>query len=125
MKSHIKIYNLDAMKFLDKISTTISKESLIYLDPPYYEQGQRLYDNFYTKDQHRDIAARIAKLKTPWLVSYDDAPAIRELYSQFKQTSCSLLYSAAKSYKGSEVIIFSKQLRVAENFENGMMSMTG
>lgn len=119
----IKIYNLDAMKFLDKMARSLPQKSLIYLDPPYYEQGQRLYDNFYTKEEHGDIAQRIAQLRTPWLVSYDDVSAIRTLYRNFQQTSCSLLYSAAKSYKGSEVVIFSKNLSIPGTFESRALSI--
>lgn len=53
----------------------------IYLDPPYYKQGQALYSEFMTPDEHIKMAS-VLQQKTKWILSYDDCPEIRKLYKK-------------------------------------------
>jgi len=103
----IRIYNEDAVSFVERIAAQIPVNSLIYLDPPYFVKGQRLYDNHYKSADHAAIAEVVSRVGTPWIVSYDNVPQIRELYSNFRQTVYDLHYSAASSRTGSEVMVFS------------------
>lgn len=123
-ESQISLYNLDAIKFLDKLTPKLPENSFIYLDPPYYMQGQRLYDNFYKAADHALIADRVAKLKQLWMVSYDDVPAIRLLYNKFRQTTHFLNYSAGTAYQGTEVMIFSKKLKVPEQIKEQILEIS-
>jgi DNA adenine methylase len=109
-KDCISITNMDAAKFLLRCAKNLPNKSLIYLDPPYFVQGQRLYDNFYNPEDHADIAQVVKKLNLPWFASYDDVPQIRILYQEFRQSAHELCYSAAKAYKGKEALIFSDTL---------------
>lgn len=52
----------------------------IYLDPPYYKQGRSLYSVYMQPSEHVDLA-RSLQSKAGWLLSYDDTPEIRTLYS--------------------------------------------
>ena len=113
-KHRIHIYNEDAEHFLTHTALSLPKNSLIYLDPPYYNKGQRLYDNHYLTSDHAALADVVRKLKLPWLVSYDNVPEIRTLYSEFRQQTYDLQYSAASSKTGSEVMIFSDLLSLQE-----------
>jgi DNA adenine methylase len=54
--------------------------AIIYLDPPYYVKGNDLYQEGFSKADHRRLADSLAKTKHRWLLSYDDCPAIRDLY---------------------------------------------
>lgn len=114
---NIFLSNDDAIKFLKRIDKKASEKSLIYLDPPYFVQGKRLYDNFYNPDDHRKIANLTSKLQSLWMVSYDNAPEIREMYSNFRQSTLALQYSAQTSYEGSEVLIFSKKLKLPQSIQ--------
>ncbi|AVJ17463.1 DNA methyltransferase [Serratia sp. MYb239] len=80
IKSHVSLYNLDAIKLIDKIESDLPTNSLIYLDPPYYVKGSQLYRNHYKHDDHEKIAERVKKLSTPVLVTYDNCEQIREMY---------------------------------------------
>ncbi len=106
----ITVYNLDAIDFLrSKILPNRRRDSLfVYLDPPYFVKGSRLYMNHYKDDDHATLARclkRIRKLR--WLVSYDNAPEIRQLYSWADKVGFRLQYSAQETKLGSEVLIFS------------------
>lgn len=66
------ITNLD-FRDLDMIGT-------VYLDPPYVEVGNKIYDLAFTKQDHIDLAEKVLKLENPWLLSYNYSPIIYELY---------------------------------------------
>lgn len=120
-KHRISLYNLDAIDVIKQVIPKLPKKSLIYLDPPYYVKGQRLYDNHYKHDDHAKIAQLVqSKIKRPWLVSYDNAAEIKKLYKQSRQCSYSLNYSAYDTYKGTEVMIYSEMLVLPESNNPGL-----
>lgn len=111
----VSLTNLDATVFLRRIASKLPKRSLTYLDPPYFVKGQqRLYASYYRESDHAQVAERVATLKRPWMVSYDNAPAIRDLYKEFEARSYGLAYSAADRYTGSEIMFFSPGLNVPD-----------
>ena len=53
----------------------------IYLDPPYYKKAEQLYGHTFDDKGHKTMCDYLFELETPWMLSYDDAPEIRALYS--------------------------------------------
>lgn len=114
-RSRIRIYNLDAADFLARVVPEFGNRTLIYLDPPYYVKGQELlYANFYDADDHARIAGLVTSIAQPWVVSYDDAPAIRQLYAAFRSVDYTILYSAYQRYRGQEVMFFADKLTIPD-----------
>ncbi|MBA7637991.1 hypothetical protein ES703_45640 [subsurface metagenome] len=110
-KNQIEIYNEDAMKFIKIISKKLPKKTLFYFDPPYYVKGKQLYLNFYNDEDHKVVARTISNIKGyKWVITYDNVPFIKKIYSNFKKRVYSLNYSAGHSHKGEEIMIFSKNL---------------
>ncbi|ELQ9311818.1 DNA adenine methylase [Serratia marcescens] len=93
MRTHISLYNLDAIDLIDRVEHKLPKSSLVYLDPPYYIKGSQLYRNHYKHDDHEKIAERVKKLSTPVLVTYDNCEQIREIYQGEKVREFSFHYS--------------------------------
>jgi DNA adenine methylase len=111
--SRIKIYNLDAIEFIKTILPKLPEKSLIYLDPPYYHKGQELYENHYDKEDHEQIANLVTNhIAQPWIVSYDATHEIIALYKKYRSILYSISYSARERYAGSEVIFYSRGLKV-------------
>jgi DNA adenine methylase len=54
--------------------------SVIYLDPPYYDKGNELYQCSFTRADHERLAGLLRTSRHRWVLSYDDCPEIRELY---------------------------------------------
>lgn len=102
----IKVYNLDALELLNTADSLLPEESLIYLDPPYYVKGQGLYRNFYAHGDHVKIREALDKVKTKWIVSYDNCDPIKEIYSGYEKDEYVLNYSAYSTSKGKEVMFF-------------------
>ena len=106
-KSQIVVYNKEIRSFIDRVIPRYQDNAFVYFDPPYYENGQRLYKNFFSPTDHIDIAHAISSgVNCPWIVTYDDVPDLREIYSDYEQRRYNLNYSAANKGKGSEIIIF-------------------
>jgi DNA adenine methylase len=100
----------DAIEFLRNQKFT--RKSLIYLDPPYYQAGRRLYLNAYKPGDHAAVSEFILGLKSPWIVSYDDVSEIRRLYKSVRSRRIHLLHTARFAKKGDEVLFFSPGLRI-------------
>jgi DNA adenine methylase len=108
-RSRISISSLDALDFLQ--STLPESEALTYLDPPYYVKGSKLYRNSYVHDDHVQVKKMIERYRDArWVVSYDAAPEILEIYTGFDPVLYTLQYSAGASGTGREVIYLSDAL---------------
>jgi DNA adenine methylase len=111
--NRIHVSNKDAEVFLRATVPSLPDKSLIFLDPPYFEQGQSLYENHYQPKDHIRLARVVKKrLRRNWIISYDNHPQIRTAYRGCKRLVYSLPYSAARKYEGSEVMFFSDGLAV-------------
>ena len=112
-RERIHVSQMDALEFL---STNLSlldgqESSFIYLDPPYYVKGQRLYMNAYGDQDHRSLASFIqGSDQLQWAMSYDDTDFIRELYASCRLSSLSLNYSLQRKRKAYELFILPPEL---------------
>jgi DNA adenine methylase len=93
LKDKIELHNIDAMALLTTEAIEISDNTLVYLDPPYFQKGSQLYRNHYKPEDHAAIADTVKDMKTPWLVTYDNCEEINSLYSDAKGAEFSLHYS--------------------------------
>ncbi|MBA0272294.1 DNA adenine methylase [Stenotrophomonas maltophilia] len=117
LSSRINVYEEDAQSILHRSTEFLPERTLIYLDPPYYVKGAGLYRNSYKDDDHKKIA-RLLLTKDfpfPWIVSYDNAAEIREMYGEASGVSYGLNYTAQRRYVGDEVMYFSDRLSVVPN----------
>jgi DNA adenine methylase len=110
-RERIKVRNLDAVTFLRRIfeKDRIRKDSsLVYMDPPYFEKARRLYAFYFHEADHERLATYLNNnADFRWIISYDDSPSVRELYS-----ACSKLvlrnYSVHSARIGRELLISSR-----------------
>lgn len=115
-RHRISVYNLDAQSFLVDLVPDLPDDTLLYLDPPYFEKGQHLYENAYAPSDHAAIAQVVqANVKLPWVVTYDACEQVKDLYSGRRQLSYGLRYSARRRRVGNEVMFLSDSLSVSES----------
>ena len=110
-KNQIKVSNWDALYFLNSIFPKVCRErkrTLIYLDPPYCVKGNRLYRRYYKEQDHVALNSFLKRdLQAKWILSYDDVPFIRKLYSGRTKNHISVNHFAYKARIGKELIILS------------------
>lgn len=115
-KQKIHLYNLDAIEFINKV-TDLNENYFFCIDPPYFVKGQSLYTNFYEASDHIDLADRIKKIEGNWILTYDFADFIKELYSEFRRYTFNLNYSAADKKVGTELLVVSDRLRISRSLK--------
>lgn len=121
-ESRIYLTNKDAIDFISNVPQNAKKSSLVYLDPPYYVKGQDLYRNFYSHNDHVDVMNSLVNSDFEnWIVSYDNAQEIRNIYKDFRMMEYSLQYTAQDKKVGEEVMVFSDAISIP-NVEIGKAS---
>ncbi len=108
-KKKIKIYNIDALKLINK---DFGNNIFFFFDPPYYKKGSQLYNNHYSHNDHVKMANEIKKLNhnIKWIVTYDDVNEIKEIYKDYIPFKYKLNYSVETKRKGSEIMFANKEL---------------
>lgn len=78
-----------------------------YLDPPFWAKSSHLYRYSFADFQHEELAEALQWLKEPWVLSYDLAPEVAELYDkhEVRRANVELLYTAAKRSGYEELIV--------------------
>lgn len=110
--NQIKVCNEDSIDFIEN-EIKHTRNSLTFFDPPYYTKGQELYTNFYTHNDHVELAKVIKdKMRNRyWILTYDIADEIKTLYRNERSIKYYLNYSIAKPKKGREFMFFSRKIQ--------------
>ncbi len=74
--------------------------TFFYLDPPYYEL-ESLYerDGIESFTAHDELCEQLKTIKGKWLLSYNDHPAIREMYKDYNIEELETTYSLSGQLK--------------------------
>lgn len=111
LSERVQVTNLDAIDLL----RTLNDDVFVYLDPPYYVKGKCLYMNHYTHEEHQVLANFLQNEAVfRWVLSYDDVPAIRTLYSERKLYRFPLSYTVQDVRKGMELLTYSDNIVLPE-----------
>lgn len=95
----------NACSCLDFEEMILGDDSLLYLDPPYYEQGESLYKHHFSARDHERLARLLRNRTSFWLLSYDDCPQIRSLYQWALVKTVPVSYSITGASRRSELLI--------------------
>jgi DNA adenine methylase len=117
-RNQVTLTRLDAVDFVRDVIPKAAPSTLVNLDPPYFGKGPDLYTNFYKRNDHAILAQAVRSIKKRWIVTYDDTPEIRELYSCYPMYSSSLNYSAQVKRVGTELLVLDPKLRAPQSLED-------
>jgi len=121
-KDDIEIHNKESLTFIKYIFKKKDKK-LLFLDPPYYNQGENLYLNFYDDKDHLDLSKTLAKNKDQnWFLTYDNCPRIQELYDNFRKSFLPMSYTLQNKRKSNEIMMFSDRLFLPKQLRMGIKS---
>lgn len=83
------------------------KKVVLYLDPPYYEKGEELYQHSFGEEDHQRLMESLKLTGHKWFLSYDDCPEIRDMYKWAKIFPVQVNYTINGSFTKPEVVITS------------------
>lgn len=100
----VVIENLDWQAFIDRYDRP---ETLFYLDPPYWGSEGDYGPALFGREQFEAMAERLARLKGRFILSINDVPEIRRIFSGFAQEDVELRYSISggKGTPARELIV--------------------
>jgi DNA adenine methylase len=118
-KDRITLNNDDAIVFLKSYSKKFNKKrSLAYLDPPYYNNGETLYMNYYSHDDHIELSNFInSQYKDSWFITYDNHDVIKKIYDKHNIFEYQLNYSVQRKRKEKELFILPEHIFIPKNLQ--------
>ena len=98
---------IENLSFYDLIPKYNSSECLLYCDPPYYSTSDSdIYQYNFSKDRHEYLFLKLMKSKANWMLSYDSAPEIIDMYKDYEQIRLKTGYNQqGKEKKVEELLI--------------------
>ncbi|MFZ5911486.1 MAG: DNA adenine methylase [Chloroflexota bacterium] len=96
------IENLDWRICLDRYDRS---NTVMYIDPPYPDNGANYYHNMRDWDEHQELADRLLKTKCKWLLSSYDIPEVRAMYPDNYVVAVQMASGMKAKKNGSERVI--------------------
>lgn len=93
LSSRVKVVFGDALDVI-RAPGVYGAGSIYYIDPPYFDQGKRLYRHHYNTSDHYELYESLAALNQPWFLSYDKHHVIELLYKHFNLVTFGFRYSS-------------------------------
>ncbi len=90
---------IECLPYLEFIEKYDSPETLFYLDPPYFGT-ETIYGLNFSRNDFAVLAEALGKLKGRFLLSINDRPEIREIFSSFDFVEVETSYSLARQASG-------------------------
>ncbi len=83
------------------------KTMFSYLDPPFWAKSSHLYRYGFVDFHHEELAEALRWIREPWLLSYDVADEVAELYEKHdvRRAKVELLYTAAQRAGYEELVV--------------------
>jgi len=78
---------IDNRSFEKVIQAYDSPETLFYLDPPYWINGQKFYTYEFSPADHAHLRDVLSAISGKFVLSYNDCSEVRNLYRGFKLQS--------------------------------------
>ncbi|MQA82636.1 MAG: DNA adenine methylase [Streptosporangiales bacterium] len=108
----VRVTQLDARDFLDSLDASI-EEVLVYVDPPYLVQGDALYMDSLSEEDHAALASQLRRSNLQWFLTYDAHERVTsELYSGLRTVQFNIAHTAQVQHVGSEYAVFGDSLTI-------------
>lgn len=75
------VQTIEYLKEWRKRKNISANKILFYFDPPFFNKAPHLYRSYFSNINHSEFCSAIKGLKYNWILSYDNAPEIKKLYS--------------------------------------------
>lgn len=116
-RRRVEVTEMDAREFITSLRP-LARELLVYVDPPYLGQGDKLYLDRLSSQDHQELAAQLKRSALKWFLTYDaDDRVTDELYVNFRCAEFDIKHTAQVNHIGSEFVVFGNSLYVPEDLQ--------
>lgn len=114
----VTIENLDWQVFIDRYDRP---ETLFYLDPPYFGNEGDYGPGVFSRSDFSRMAKVLAGIKGRFILSLNDRPEVRDVFSAFRFADVGLTYTlhGGEGSKVGEVIILDNKEPAPHNLPRG------
>lgn len=91
----------------DLAGSGIEDEVFVFADPPYVAMGDRLYQDSAGLGDHERLADALRRIRSPWVLTYDKHPLVKELYADQVVVEYEIRQSANTAKIDTEYAVFS------------------
>jgi DNA adenine methylase len=111
--SGVVLENLDWLEIINRYDT---RQTLFYLDPPYWNCENDYGKGLFTKDDFKKMADRLSKIEGSFILSLNDVEEVRSIFKSFNVRAVETTYTIATkaSKKVGEVVISNRDMIVAQ-----------
>ncbi|GAA2242249.1 DNA adenine methylase [Rarobacter faecitabidus] len=111
-RHRVTVTQMDARAFLESLEPE-SDSTFVYVDPPYVVQGDDLYLDRLTLDDHQELADQLKASTLTWFMTYDANDVIaNDLYEGVRCATFNISHTAQHQHIGSEYALFSEDMVV-------------
>lgn len=111
-RRRVQVSGLDARAFLSEVEP-LGHEVFLYVDPPYIAQGEDLYLDSLSFEDHKELAEQLCSSSLPWLLTYDVSKKVTtELYPGLRTARFNIAHTAQRQHLGTELVVFGPTLDV-------------
>ncbi len=99
---------IERMPWADFIDRYDRPGTLFYLDPPYFGSENDYGRGMFGRDEFAQMATRLGNLKGKFILSLNDRPEVREIFSGFAMDAVRTIYTVgagSNSKSAGELII--------------------
>ena len=107
LEDKLKIIQIDGLEYMKNHALQSPDNVFFYVDPPYYGAGKDLYRFYFTDFDHQQLSAFLTGTEIPWLLSYDDAEFIRNLYQKKSNLPVYTDYQSGHLRRGVKELLIS------------------
>lgn len=114
MRSRLRVHHGDGIAFIAEADAAgVGEELLLFVDPPYLREGNRLYANGFGEAEHQRLADALNGTAARWVLTYDDEPAVPDrFYPERRVLAYDIRNTAGRARVAREFAVFSDNLDV-------------
>lgn len=101
-----RVHEGDALDYIEELDGVgFEEECFLFVDPPYIEEGNRLYAQGMDAAAHCRLAELLLSHPTPWVLTYDAHPVVLDLYPECPVYEFDIPHTANRQSVGTEYLV--------------------
>lgn len=115
--NRIRVGEGDAIAHIAELngSVGIEEELLLFVDPPYLVQGNRIYADGMTLDDHKNLADALTHCVARWLLTYDSDERVLGLYPGHRILAYEIAHTTNQARIEEEYAVLADNLAVRDD----------